>query len=206
MKYAILILLSFSLPANPASSQSTDRFIRIVGNASHTFTADGRIFEISISEVAANDYKKVSAIPFEDVYSRFITELNTIGIPENALVRTDKTSKVNQPSFRNYSLTLKDKAQILALQQVNLTGVVVNAGLYTYPPTDPIIESQLPIAAIEDAKRKAESISKEVGMRVGKILNIEDTSSGCCDQIKESKESVTIVTYQVNVTFELKDK
>ena len=103
-------------------------------------------------------------------------------------------------------MTLKDKAQIQALQQINLTGVLVNAGLFTYPPADPIIESQLPIAAIEDAKRKAESISKEVGMRVGKILNIEDTSSGCCDQIKESKESVTTVAYQVNVTFELKDK
>ena len=41
---------------------------------------------------------------------------------------------------------------------------------------------------------------------VGKILNIEDTSTGCCGEIKDSKESVTTVTYHVNVTFELKDK
>jgi uncharacterized protein YggE len=69
-----------------ANSQSTDRFIRIVGNASHTFTADGRIFEISVSEVQANEYKKVSPMPFEEVHSRFITELSNMGIPENALL------------------------------------------------------------------------------------------------------------------------
>ncbi len=190
-----------------ASSQSTDRFIRIVGNASHTFEADGLILEISVSEVSGNEYKKISSMPFEEVHSHFITALSNIGIPETALVRTDKnTSKANQASFRNYSLTLNDKTKIRALQEISLNGVGVTSGLYTYQPVDQMIERELTINAIEDAKRKAESIGKEVGMRVGKILNIEDTSKGCCGEIKDSKESTTTVTHNVNVTFELKDK
>jgi uncharacterized protein YggE len=207
MKNATLFVLGLLLMCNQASSQSTDRFIRIVGNASHTFEADGRIFEISVSEVTGNEYRKVSPMPFEEVYSLFISHLDKIGIPENALVRTDKsTSKAYSTSNRSYSLTLNDKAKIEALQQMLLNGVGVNAGLYTYPPADVMIESQLTTDAIDDAKRKADSISKEVGMRVGKILNIEDTSAGCCSQIKDSREPVTTVTYHVNVTFELKDK
>ena len=207
MKDSILMLLSFFLVFNQASSQSTDRFIRVVGNASHTFMADGLKAEISVSEVNGNEYKKVSPISFDDVHSRFITELSKIGVPETALIRTDKnTPKANQGPYRNYTLTINDKSKIQALQEMNLDGVRVNSTLYTYQPADAEIERQLTINAIEDAKRKAESISKEVRMRVGKILNIEDTSTGCCGEIKDSKESVTTVTYHVNVTFELKDK
>ena len=207
MKIYSLILLTIALIYNQASSQSTDRFIRIVGNASYDFIADGRIFDISVSEVIANEYKKQSPVPFEEVHSLFIAELNKIGIPESALVRNEKnTSKSSQASYRNYSLTLNDKAKIQAVQGLSLNGVIVNPGMYTYQQVDPALENQLPIDAIEDAKRKAESISKEVGMRVGKILNIEDTSAGCCGEIKDSKEPKTTVTYRLNVTFELKDK
>ena len=207
MKDSILILLSFFLIVNQVSSQSTDRFIRVVGNSSHTFMADGLKAEISVSEVAGNDYKKTSPVPFEEVHSRFITELGNIGIPETALVRTDKnTPKANQAPFRNYTLNVNDKTKIQAVQDISLDGVRVSSVLYTFHPADAEIERQLTINAIEDAKRKAESISKEIEMRVGKILNIEDTSTGCCGEIKDSKESVTTVTYHVNVTFELKDK
>jgi hypothetical protein len=116
------------------------------------------------------------------------------------------TSMGNKSSYRNYTLTLNDKTKIQALQEVNLDGVGITSGQYTYQPADPLIGTQLPIDAIEDAKRKAESIGKEIGMQVGKILNIEETSTGCCGEIKDSRESTTTVTYRLNVTFELKDK
>jgi hypothetical protein len=45
-----------------------------------------------------------------------------------------------------------------------------------------------------------------MSMKLGKILNIEDTSSGCCQEIEDSKNNKVSKTYKVNITFELLDK
>ena len=188
-------------------AQSSDKFIRIVGNASHTFVADGLKADISVSEVVGNEYRKVNSIPLEEVNNRFLETLKTIGIPENLLTVADPiTQRRDGVNMRKYTLICKDKSKVQALQAVVLDGVRVNSVLYTFMPVDPMVEKQMALEAIEDAKQKAESLCKDIQMRVGKMLNIEDTSGGCCSEMQDSIDPTTTKTYTVNVTYALKSK
>lgn len=156
-----------------------------------------------MSEIQANENRQIKAVPFEAVYSGFIQSLTSAGLDQSLL--TPKDFNTAKYGARSYILTLDTPEEMNKLKDVNITeGVKMNPILYTYK-ADPNIEEQLITQAIDDAKRKAMNICREIDMQLGKILNIEDASTGCCGEIKDSKESTTTKTYTVSVTFELKD-
>jgi uncharacterized protein YggE len=196
-----------ALISSSAYTQTTDRFIRIVGSSSHEFNSDGIKVEFAISEVAANERKEIAHVPYEDVYAGFIDALQSLGIEEGQLTRKDfNVNKYGQTMVKNMTLSLNDIAKVQRIGEVVNEGVRISSMVYTYSNVAPAIESQLIIDAINDAKRKAANICKEIDMHLGKILNIEDTSTGCCGEIKDSQQPTTTKTYNVNVTFELKDR
>jgi uncharacterized protein YggE len=190
-----------------AASQSTERFIRIVGNSKKEYTATGVALSITIAEQQPNEYKQIKYRPFETVYAEYVAELNKLGIPENQLVRNPKNlGKFTQTVTREYSLRLNDFNQLEKLAAVQIGGVGITDIKYTYGALPSDTEENLAKAAIDDASRKAKRLCEEMGMKLGKILNIEDSSSGCCNEIDDQPANKVTRAYKVNVTFELMDK
>lgn len=206
MKKIVFIasLLMFGLIAN---SQSIERFIRIVGNSSYMFISDAYKVEITVSEVGANEYKKTESITYEDAYKSLIAKLKDLNIDASKLIEDEFVlNSYNKALSRKFILELKKTDNIENIFELKSNGIELNSLLYSYNviPTD--IEQRMVLECIEDAKRKAKNICEEINMKLGKVLNIEDSTGGCCGSIKESKESKTLKNYSVLVTFELKDK
>lgn len=204
-KIFILAILTILLIQSVGISQSTDRFIRIVGNAVHEFKSEGVRLEIGISEIQPNEYRKISYQKFDDTYQDFISILKEIGLNETYLKNSPKTNTKYSKTFtRNYILEVKRKDQINKLAELaKMEGVKISEIRYIYE-YNKSIEEQLALSAIQDAKRKAENLCKALNLKLGKIINIEDISGGCCSYLKPTKEDTTIKSYTVNVSFALK--
>ncbi|NNE27908.1 MAG: SIMPL domain-containing protein [Saprospiraceae bacterium] len=105
---------------------------------------------------------------------------------------------------KNYQLIVYSEKDLESVLQLNGPGVKVSSVNFGYSSIDPGIEESLIMDSINDAKRKANRIVSNLDMKLGKIISIEDTSSGCCKTIKDSKTKTTKIKYSVNVKFELK--
>lgn len=187
------------------SGQSTERFIRIIGNAGQEFVSNGTVVDFVISEVAPNEYKQIRYKSIDQAYSEFVEEMGKIGVPESELKRTaGNISKYVKTVQRAYSVNSSSQKKLDAIGTINISGVKMSGINYTYQFEEDV-EQNLALSAIDDAKRKAKNICAELGMKMGKILNIEDTSSGCCADMTTSKEATMKKTYKVKVTFELLD-
>jgi len=204
--YCSFLIFTFAF-VSTIYSQSTENFIRIIGNANHTYESDITRVYFSVSEIAPNEYKKISYKPLEDSYSEFVMKLQEIGINENKIIQTNsELSKYNKTKTKYYFVDVEDNKQLNPLSGLQDDGFKVKEIKYLYKNIDPEIETRLSFSAIKDAKRKAQRICSEIDMTLGKILNIEDKSSGCCNFIKESRESETTKKYNITITFELLDK
>ncbi len=186
-------------------AQSTERFIRIVGNASHTFDSKATVLNFTVSEVAPNEYKQVRYKPIDQTYTEFVTEINKIGFTEGQLERAaGNISKYAKTISRSYSIETSDQSKMDALATINIPGVQLSKVNYKYQFDDDVAQ-KLALSAIDDAKRKGANICSEIDMKLGKILNIEDTSGDCCSDVIDSKEPTLKKSYKVKVTFELID-
>lgn len=207
MKNATLFFFFSLFSLTTTFSQSTEKFIRIIGNASHTFKSDVTRVYFTVNEVAPNEYKKIAYKPIESSYSEFITSLKDVGIDEKSIVKTiSEVTKFNKTQTRYYYVDIRDRNTLDHLSSMQGEGYEVKEVKYLYTDLSDDIESNLSLSAIADAKRKAQNICSEIDMKLGKILNIEDKSSGCCNTIQESKEPETIKKYNITITFELLDK
>lgn len=204
-KIGILATLLFMVCSNIAS-QSTDRFIRIVGNASYEFEADAARAEFNLREIIGNEMKNIEAVSFDDVYTMFLHKLDSLNFNVKNLRRTDiNLKKYNSGVSKTYELYIDSVSDVDKLPILKSVGVNLNSIKYVYDNVDPAIQENLMMLAIEDATRKASNICDKINMKLGKVLNIEDSSSGCCGDIKDSKESRTKKKYGLYITFELKD-
>lgn len=187
-------------------SQSTERFIRIVGNANYEFEANAAKLIYKVSEIAANEKKGTKHSTFSDVYSDFRYKLDSLNIDSEKITRTDvNLGKYSNNISKTYELYINSISDLEKITSLKIDGVRLNSIKYVYDNIDPAIQENLMMLAIEDAKRKANNICSEIDMELGKILNIEDSSSGCCGDIKDSKEIKTKKKYGLYITFELKD-
>lgn len=206
MRQTFLLVIIFNLAANLTFAQSIERFIRIVGTSKHEFVSNGVKIDLNVSEIPENSRGGVKAMSYDSVHYKFIAALKKIGLNENNIETNNININRNYMSFsKNYSLYANDQKTPEKLASLKLEGVQINSILYTYSKIENQDIENMLLNAIEDAKRKAVNITKETGLKLGKILNIEDTSGGCCGDIKETKETKITKTYNVNITFELKD-
>ncbi|HMT72255.1 MAG TPA: SIMPL domain-containing protein [Saprospiraceae bacterium] len=198
---ALIILIPFFTVA-----QSTERFIRIVGSSKHEFVSNGVKLDLSISEITENTRLGTKPLSYDSVYLKFVSEIKKLNINESDLqTKNTNFSRSNNSFSKNFILITNDKNIPEKLANLKLEGVQITEIHYTYNNNlTPEIENML-LNAIDNAKRKASKIAQETGMKLGKILNIEDISGGCCGDIKDTKETKTTKSYDVNITFELKD-
>jgi len=198
-----ITLLSFSA----IYAQSTERFIRIVGNSDHNYKSNINRIYFTVNEIAPNEYKKISYKPLETSYSEFVDEMKEVGIAESQIIQvTSEIYRYTKTKTKNYYIDLVDQKKLESLSEIQNDGFKIKEVKYLYTDIDENIESKLSLKAIQDAKRKAKKICAELNMNLGKILNIEDKSSGCCTIIEPSKTAETKKKYRITITFELLDK
>lgn len=202
MKYILIVFVTLFITLELVQAQSVDRFIRIVGSSKHEFISDGVKIEFQLSEIQENSRNQTSGMPFDSVYYNFVKELSKLGIKEEDIELNSVNLRYNNFS-KVYSIFSNNQKITDKISSLKIDGVVVSSILYTYSTIEPQIIENLILSAIDDAKRKAQKITQETNLKLGKILNIEDSSGGCCNEIKETKELKTTKMYNVNITFEL---
>lgn len=205
MKKALQILFLTLLISSITHGQSTERFIRIIGNAKKEISADKAKVQFSISEQKANKYNENSKdISFEQVYSSAIVELSKIGIDESELQLVIQGINYSRGNSKNYFLTT-DFDKLERISNIQVDGFRVSDIKYLFDVSDLNLETELSLKAINDAKRKAKAICDEINMKVGKILNIEVKESSYGTELIENKEEEIIKSYRVAITFKLVD-
>lgn len=202
--FAILSLLS----TNSVYAQSTDRFIRIIGNAKKEYKASKAALAFTVSEIQPNEYRQVKYKPIETVLQELTANLVKMGY--NAADLTKDNAAAFSGSFQSvrtekYRLVLKDLSKLQEVSGVVVEGVKIGELKYLFDEPGYAAEEEMALNAVKDAERKAKKLASEIGKKVGKILNIEDKSSGCCREIQENVRPEFTHTYKVNVTFELID-
>ncbi|WP_104735971.1 SIMPL domain-containing protein [Hanstruepera ponticola] len=205
MKKAIQILFLTLLVSSFSYAQSTERFIRIIGNAKKELSADKAKIQITISEQKANKYQEDKKdISFEEVYNSVITELSNIGIEERDLELVIQNKGYSRLTSKSYYV-ITDFETLEMISNLQVEGFRVKQISYLFDISDENLETELSLLAINDAKRKAKAICDEIDMEVGKILNIEvKESSYGTDKIENKKEDI-IKSYRVAITFKLVD-
>lgn len=208
MKNRLFILLVLTVFQNfLIQSQSTDRFLRIIGNSKHEFLSQGANIGVQINEIIENTRTGTLGASYDSVYHKFKIALQDLGINESNLeIHNLIASRNSNIKSRNFILHLGSIALAEKVSSIKIEGVNFISIEYTYSNIEPHIIENMLLQAIEDAKRKANNIARETGLVLGKILNIEDSSGGCCGEIKPTKEINTTKLYNVTITFELKDK
>lgn len=205
MKSIILSTIIFISFCVNSSAQSTERFIRIIGNAKTESVADKLMIVLSLSEVEPNEYRKIPYRSYDEVYKEFVQNIEGLGYLEKNLTpifaQSKKYQKTRTESY-NLLIEAKDYGEISDLK---IEGFKLTSSKYYHSSNDDSIEESLALEAIRDAERKAKSLCDKIDKKLGKILNIEDTSSGCCNNLGEQKKQVISKAYKVTITFELLD-
>lgn len=208
MKNTLKISLIIFMFANNIIAQSTERFIRIIGNSSYEFKADTYRVYFNISEILPNNYSKEEYKSLESNVTETMDFLKKNGIKENQIFKNYKSK--NSANYNNvksefYYTDTANKDILSKINSMKNTGLKIEMTKFLYLQIDPNIETNLSREAISDAKRKANNIAKEIGKKVGKVLSIEDKSASCCSDFGETDQDSVTKKYTLNITFELLD-
>jgi len=206
MKKSIQILILTLIFSTSIYAQSTERFIRIIGNAKKEIKASKAKVYFTISELKTTKYSKNKEdISYEDAYNEVVSKFANIGILEDNLkIAFKKRNNYNKSNSKNFYIE-SDFNNLEKITNISVEGFRITDTKYLYGKTDKNLETELSLKAIQDAKRKAKAICNDIDMKVGKILNIEVKEGDFSSRTKENKESNTIKTYRVTITFKLID-
>ncbi|MDG2193551.1 MAG: SIMPL domain-containing protein [Polaribacter sp.] len=206
MKKSIQVLILTLIFSTSINAQSTERFIRIIGNAKKEIKADRSKVYFSISEMKVNNYDKNSNdVTYKAAYNEVISKFSEIGIKENDIKNSLKNrNNYNRLKLKNFYIET-DLNNLEKISNIVINGFRITDTKYIYSKTDSNLETELSLKAIKDAKRKAKAICVGINKKVGKILNVEVKEAGFSSRTKENKESNIIQTYKVTITFKLID-
>lgn len=208
MKNTLKITLIILMFANTIIAQSTEKFIRIIGNSAYEFKADTYRVYFNVSEILPNNYNKEEYKSLESNVSETMDFLKKNGIKENQIFKNYKnknSAKYNNVKSEFYYIDVTNKETLEKINSMKNTGFKIELIKFLYLNIDPNIETNLSKQAISDANRKANSIAKEIGKKVGKVLNIEDKSASCCTDFGENDQDSVTKKYTLNITYELLD-
>jgi uncharacterized protein YggE len=205
MKKATQFLLLTLLVSASVQAQSTERFIRIIGNAKKEISANKAKVQFSISEQKGNKYGQNSAdISYQDTYDAAIAAFSKIGIDESELELVIQRERYSSVKSKNYYI-ITDFDKLEQISSIQVEGLKITEVTYLFDTSDENLETELSLNAINDAKRKAKAICDEIGMKVGKILNIEVKESVFGADKAENKKAEIVQSYRVAITFKLVD-
>ena len=206
MKKSIQVLILTLIFSTSIYAQSTERFIRIIGNTKKEIKADKAKVYLTISEVKVSKWSKnKEEVTYETAYNEVLSKFAEIGIIENDLKRVfKKGSSYNKSNSKNFYIEI-DFSNLDKIRDVIVDGFRITNTKYIYSKTDDNLETELSLKAIKDAKRKAKNICDDIDMKVGEILNIEVKEGGFSSSNKEKNEDKMIKIYKVTITFKLID-
>jgi len=205
MKKTIQLLITTFILSSSLYGQSTERFIRIIGNAKTEISANKAKIQFSISEQKSSKYNEKSTdISFEEAYDTTINKLSEIGIEESDLELVIQAKSYSKGKSKSYTI-ITDIDKLKQVSNIQDDIMQIKEIRYLFDFSDEDLETELSLIAINDAKRKAKALCDEINMKVGKILNIEvkETSYGT-EKIVNSKEDM-IKSYRLAITFKLVD-
>lgn len=200
--YLLILALIFSTCIH---SQSTERFIRIIGNAKQEIKANKAKVYFTISEIKKNKFRKTEEQEYDEVYNAVIAEFKKSGLNEKNIKKSIENLSKNRYSNSNEFFIEVNNNDLEKFTDISHPGFKIKKIRYVYDKTDKSLESELSLQAIADAKRKAKAICQEIDMEVGKILNIEVKEGDFSSNYKESKDERSLITYKVTITFKLID-
>ncbi len=205
MKKTIQILILTVLFSSSIFAQSTERFIRIIGNSKKEIKARNAKVYFTISEVKASKYaKNKEEITYENAYNEAISKLSKVGIKESDIKLALKKRSYNNTNSKNFYIET-ELGNLDKLSNIVSNGFRITSTMYLFSEIDNNLETELSLKAIKDAKRKAKAICDDIDKKVGKILNIEVKEGDFSTNKKENKENSYIKTYKVTITFKLVD-
>jgi hypothetical protein len=208
MKNILKIALLVVVITTTSFAQTTERFIRIVGNSSYEFKADSYRVYFNVSEILPNNYSKEEYKSLETSIQETMDFLKKNGVKENQIFKNYKNKNVgnyNNVKSEFYYVDVTNKETLSKITSLKNASFKVEMTKFLFLNIDPNIESNMSKQAINDANRKANSIAKEVGKKIGKILNIEDRTTTCCSDFGEVDQEIISRKYTLNITFELVD-
>lgn len=201
----ILPFLIFSLCQLTGFSQ-TEKYIKVVGNAIETVTADGIQVKLQLQELKRDEYQKIREKSFDEIKTELAANLKTLNLSLANLkdVWPPQTNYNNQ-KYEQYYITVATKEQAKAIANFAIKGYKAIEFSYSFPQNAKIDIDKLYQSCLKDAKRKAGALATKAGKKVGQILNIEATSyeNFTIPQRQNTKEYT--FKYSITLTYELLD-
>lgn len=199
--FALLLLSSY------LSAQELDNTIRIVGQASQTVEPIGIHVKFKIEEVERNEYQKIMARTLEDVRLDLTNHLESMGYSKANLEELlpnsgGYNSKINEI----YQIKLKTLEDLKEFKQGNFTGFTITEVQYAYDSSIGIDDKKLAKEAIDDARRKAESLAKHIGKKVGEVRSVHDRSYSKLSVPATHRADKYTLKYEINISFDLLTK
>lgn len=200
MKLVKLLLFTIAL-STCLGAQSTERFIRIVGNAKKEIQASKAQVYFTVSEVKESTYNKTEAKTYDTVYDEVVTAFADIGIEATAVQRVFSSGSSYRRNTSNNFLVEVDLQQEEKVKSISVPGLQMSKSQYLFEKEDVMLETELSLQALKDAKRKAKAICDDIEMKLGKILNIEVKEGN--RTTNAGKDKIKMATYRVTITFKL---
>lgn len=200
MKLVKLLILTLIL-SSTLVAQSTERFIRIVGNAKKEVLASNAEVYFTLSEVKENTINKTAGKSYEEVYDDVVGRLAAIGVDKNSIEPVFQAGRSYRQGISKNFFLKTDLSKGEEIQGLSIQGFLILKLEYSYEQENEALETELSFKAIKDARRKAQAICDNIDMKLGKILNVEVKESS--RNQNGTKQKTKLSTYKVTITFKL---
>jgi len=200
MKKLILLTIAFiTIATATVKAQKDKSFIEVVGATTYKRIAEKYKVTIIISEDAlySNGSERIS-----ELKKMYLTKVKASGIDVSELKENEfqylTTGYVKDGTVFNFETKSKD--DLIKILKIKSLGVVIYNRYVTYNSIDTEVLSK---KAIDNAKQKADKISKNINKKVGTIIVVKDEN---VDEIREAiyEDSTQVpVNYKITVRFEL---
>ena len=203
-KLIYLVALFFTIPL---VSQEQNNTIEVLGETEKRIADQNYTVIIALQQIMVYDGQvEVEATSLEDVKRNYIKKLDEIGIDFSRFRRNTyyelamSYGQNREAAYYYLRTTNKDEARKI----INLKSSGASIASSEVEPKKLTNQelSELSTKAIENARKKAELISKQINKTIGEIVSISDLNTNT--QYIQSYGTTSLQPHSVTVTFELK--
>ncbi|WP_405292431.1 SIMPL domain-containing protein [Algibacter sp. Ld11] len=203
-KLIYLVALFFTIPL---VSQEQNNTIEVLGETEKRIADQNYTVIIALQQIMVYDGQvEVEATSLEDVKRNYIKKLDEIGIDFSRFKRNTyyelamSYGQSREAAYYYLRTTNKDEARKI----INLKSSGASIASSEVEPKKLTNQelSELSTKAIENARKKAELISKQINKTIGEIVSISDLNTNT--QYIQSYGTTSLQPHSVTVTFELK--
>lgn len=198
----IILVLGTSVNAQEIS----DEYIRIIGNAKETFDANEMQLTLNLQEQERNEYQKTQEKSLEQIEEELSAALKSMGLRFQDMKEVFPPARhYGKQEQTNYVIKVKSKEKAKELYKLKIPGLKVTDLKYLYDTSTSIDLMSMATQSIKDAKRKADALAQKMGKKVGRVLNVEDSSPSQMILPKSHSQNTYSLSYKITITYELLD-